>query len=192
MDEQNIGQGVECSIGLLSGEKSFALLMSRSDCDGIVLIKTDRNLDSQEGAMKRVDPQQPKDRTEGMKVMEHQMPVNQLNLSFTGRIARWSARHKWWVLAASVLALVMAMFVSGTVETKLLDGNEFAEGESGEAIRLLEERVDDGGAPTEQLVFSHPSLDVSDQVYRSMVEELVQELRALPEVSAVVSVDRQR
>ncbi len=107
--------------------------------------------------------------------------------SFTGRIAGWSARHCWWVLAASVLVLVMAMFVSGTVETKLLDESEFAEGESGEAFWLLEERFDDGGAPTEQLVFSHPSLDVDDPVYRSTVERLVQELRALPEVSAVVS-----
>ncbi|MCH8911536.1 MAG: MMPL family transporter, partial [Chloroflexi bacterium] len=99
----------------------------------------------------------------------------------------WSARHRWWVVAASVLIFVSAMFVSSTVETKLMDGNEFGEGESGEAIRLLDERFDDGGAPTEQLVFSHPSLDVDDPVYRSTVEELVQELRAMPEVSAVVS-----
>ena len=108
-------------------------------------------------------------------------------LTPTARIARWSARHRWWVLAATVLVLVAAMFISSTVETKLLDDSEFAEGESGEAVRLLEERFDDGGAPTEQLVFSHPSLDVSDPVYRSTVEELVQELRAIPEVSAIVS-----
>ena len=110
-----------------------------------------------------------------------------LTPSFTGRIAGWSARHRWWVVAASVLVLVAAIFVSGTVETKLLDDSEFAQGESGEAVRLLEARFGDGGAPTEQLVFSHPSLDVSDPVYRSTVERLVQELRALPEVVAVVS-----
>ena len=110
-----------------------------------------------------------------------------LTLSFTGRIAAWSARHRWWVVTASVLVLVAAIFVSSTVETKLLDDIEFAEGESGEANRLLGERFDEGGAPTEQLVFSHPSLDVDDPVYRSTVEELVQELRATPEVSAVVS-----
>ena len=108
-------------------------------------------------------------------------------LSSTARIARWSARHRWWVIAATVLVLVMAVFVSSTVETKMLDENEFAEGESGEATRLLDERFDDGGAPTEQLVFSNPSLDVDDPAYRATVEQLVQELRALPEVSAVVS-----
>ena len=83
--------------------------------------------------------------------------------------------------------LVLAVVASSTFAPKLLDETEFAEGESGEAVRLLEQRFDNGGAPTEQLVFSHPSLDVSDPVYRSTVEELVQELRAMPEVSAVVS-----
>ena len=97
-------------------------------------------------------------------------------LTFTGRIASWSARHRWWVIAASVLVLVMAMFVSSAVETKLLDDNSMAEGDSGKAIRLLDERFDDGGAPTEQLVFSNPSLDVDNTAYRATVEELVQEL----------------
>ena len=110
-----------------------------------------------------------------------------LTPSFTGRIASWSARHRWWVVAATVLIFVSAMLVSGTVETKLLDESEFAQGESGEAVRLLEEQFGDGGEPTEQLVFSHPSLDVSDSVYRSLMVRLVQELRALPEVVSVVT-----
>ena len=54
-------------------------------------------------------------------------------------------------------------------------------------LGYFDERFDDGGAPTEQLVFSHASLDVNDSAYRSTVEQLVQDLRALPEVSAVVS-----
>ncbi len=109
------------------------------------------------------------------------------SVSVTARVARWSANHRWWVLAASVLVLVVAMVVSSAVETELLDETEFAEGESGEAFRLLEERFDNGEAPTEQLVFSNPSLDVDDSAYRSTVEQLVQELRALPEVASVVS-----
>ena len=117
----------------------------------------------------------------------HQPTSEGSNLSFTGRIANWSARHRWWVVAATVLIVISAIFVSSTVETKLLDDNAIAEGESGEATRLLDDRFDNGGAPTEQLVFSNPSLDVDDPVYRSTVEELIQELRVLPEVSAVVS-----
>ncbi len=91
------------------------------------------------------------------------------------------------VVAATVMMLVLAVLASSTFKVKLLDENEFAEGESGEAIRLLDERFGDGGASTEQLVFSHPSVEVDDPIYRSTVEQLVQELRAMPEVSAVVS-----
>ena len=110
-----------------------------------------------------------------------------VTLSFTGRVAKWSARHRWWVVAVSVMAIAMAVFASNAVDTKLLDDNAIAEGESGEAMRLLDERFGEGGASTEQLVFRHPSLDVSDPAYRSTVEKLVQDLRAMPEVSAVVS-----
>ena len=108
-------------------------------------------------------------------------------VSFTGRIARWSARHRWWVVAASVMMLVLAVVASSTFTPKLLDDNDITEGESGKAFRLLDEGFGEGGAPTEQLVFSHPSLDVDDPAYRSTVDRLVQELRAMSEVSGVVS-----
>ena len=110
-----------------------------------------------------------------------------VTLSFTGRIAAWSARHRWWVVAASVMMLVLAVLASSIFDVKLLDDNDIAEGESGKALRLLDERFGEGGAPSEQLVFRHPSLDIDDQAYRSVVEELVQELGAMPEVSTVVS-----
>ena len=108
-------------------------------------------------------------------------------VSFTGRIARWSARHRWWVAAASAMMLVLAVVASSTFTPKLLDDNDITEGESGKAFRLLDEGFGEGGAPTEQLVFSHPSLDVDDPAYRSTVDRLVQELRAMSEVSGVVS-----
>ena len=41
--------------------------------------------------------------------------------------------------------------------------------------------------PTEQLVFSNPSLNVSSPVYRATVQGLVEVLRALPEVQSVAS-----
>ena len=116
-----------------------------------------------------------------------QSPVDLRCLAFTGRIANWSATHRWWVIATSVMILVLAVLASSTFKVKLLDEGAFAEGESGEAIRLLEERFDDGGASPEQLVFSHPTLDIDDPVYQATVEELIQELRAIPEVSSVVS-----
>ena len=106
-------------------------------------------------------------------------------LVFTGRIASWSARHRWWVIAASVLVIVLAMFVLNTVETKTLDYN--GEGESAAGADLINDRFEFNSAPTEQLVFSNPSRDAQDPGFRSTVAGLVQQLRALPEVASVAS-----
>ena len=106
-------------------------------------------------------------------------------LAFTGRIASWSARHRWWVIAASVLVIVLAMFVMNTVETKTLDYN--GEGESAIGADLINDRFQFNSAPTEQLVFSNPSLEAQDPRFRSTVAGLVEQLRALPEVASVAS-----
>ena len=111
--------------------------------------------------------------------------VDTTKLAFTGRVAYWSARHRWWVVAASVLVLVMAMFVSSTVETKELDYD--GEGEAADASDLMNERFDFDTAPTEQLVFSNPSLDADDPAYKQTVDDLVGQLSALPEVASAVS-----
>ena len=119
-----------------------------------------------------------------------------LTLSATGRIAAWSAKHRWWVVAASVMTIVMAMVVMNTVETKLLDGDEGGVGDSGRADQLIDERFgpdraaarqDESGGPTEILVFSNPALSVEDPLFRSEVEQVVHELRALPEVKSIAS-----
>ena len=107
------------------------------------------------------------------------------DLSFTGRIANWSALHRWWVVGASAMFIVLAMFILNTVETKILD--YVGEGEAVEGNDLIEERFDVVVPPTEQLVFSNPSLDANDRAYRSTVEGLVHQLRALPEVESVTS-----
>jgi len=52
---------------------------------------------------------------------------------------------------------------------------------------LVSERFDIASAPTESLVFSNPSLDADSPLFRTTVEGLVQQLRALPEVDSVVS-----
>ena len=61
------------------------------------------------------------------------------------------------------------------------DLEETLPGESGEALKLLQDRFDfgEGGAPTETIVFSHPTLAVDDPEYQSVVEGLLAELRNL-------------
>ena len=115
--------------------------------------------------------------------------IDPSTLSFTGRIAHWSARHRWWVVSASLLVVVLAIMVSGRMETKLLTDDD-GEGEAGVAGKLIEDRFEKSGdksPPTEQLVFSNPSMDAGDLEYRATVENLVEKLRALPEVAEVIS-----
>ena len=112
-------------------------------------------------------------------------PVDPRSLGFTGRVASWSARHRWMVVGASVLVVALAMLAMSVVETNTLEYG--GEGEAAVGAKLVEEKFKIERPPTEQVVFSNPSLDASDPVYRTTVTELVQQLRALPEVASVAS-----
>ena len=68
-------------------------------------------------------------RVTGMAATRSKTEHDTSTLSFTGRIAAWSARRRWWVVAASVTMLVLAVLASSTFEVKLLDDNDIAEGE---------------------------------------------------------------
>ena len=112
-------------------------------------------------------------------------PSDGIGLSFTGRVAGWSARHRWWVVAASIMVVFLAIFTLNTVEMKELDYE--GEGDSARGTELIGQRFSIDSAPTEQLLFSNPSLDADTPAYRAAVEGLVQQLRALPEVARVAS-----
>ena len=111
--------------------------------------------------------------------------VGNTGLNPIGRIAAWSAAHRWWVVAAFVMLFVSMMFVMSSVETKILEDNGV--GESGSGAKLVEDGFDLLSAPTEQLVFSNPSLDAQSPVFRSTVQALVDQLADLSEVESVVS-----
>ncbi len=128
--------------------------------------------------------------------MNSNISDRQLKLSPTARVARWSARHRWWVVVASVVTIALAMYVLSSVETKTLDGNAGGVGDSQKASELIDERFraesepaeqDKEKGPTEILIVSNTSLNVEDSLFRSRVEQLVQELRDLPEVATVAS-----
>ncbi|MEE8278536.1 MAG: MMPL family transporter, partial [Thermoanaerobaculia bacterium] len=102
-------------------------------------------------------------------------------LSFTARMARWSARHRWRVVIAWVVLVVAALFVTSAVGTDT-DIGQGGTGESQEVIDLLEDRFgeeQETGGFQEIVVFEHPSLTVDDPVYQETVEGLLAELRAL-------------
>ena len=100
--------------------------------------------------------------------------------SLTARLAMWSARRRKAVLLAWVLIVIVALGACTAIEANT-DIDDPAPGETGEAIRLFEERFGGGGEDTSQeiLVFSHPSLTVDDQAYRDTVRDLVDDLGRL-------------
>ncbi len=85
-----------------------------------------------------------------------------------GKIAAWNAAHRWWVIAAFVTIFVLTIFVMGAVETKTLDYN--GEGEAAAGAQLVEDGFEFNSMPSEQLVFSNPSLDVQSTVFRATVQ----------------------
>ena len=107
--------------------------------------------------------------------------------SFTARIAVWCARHRWRVVGAWVLLLVVIMFASGQVDPDT-DVDEGTSGESGQAVTLFEERFGeaDEEVSREVVVFSHPSLTVDDPEYRQAVQTLLADLRDLRLVTTEV------
>ena len=98
-----------------------------------------------------------------------------------GRLAVWSARHRWWVIAgwASVVAalIVASSVVTSTFTTQIEFTND---PESQQATDVL---VDYRGADplVEQVVIAHPELTVDDPGYEQFVATLVGELRQHPE-----------
>ena len=113
------------------------------------------------------------------------MDVRTAGLNPIGKIFAWSAAHRWWVIAAFVMVLASTMFVLSSVETKLLD--YYGEGESAVGQQLVVDGFEVLAVPTEQLVFSNPSLDAQSPAFRSTVQGLVDQLAGLPEVESVVS-----
>ena len=115
------------------------------------------------------------------------------NLTFTGRIARWSARHRWLVLAASLVVIVIAVGAIVGVGTDTRDGSGV--GESGKADDLLDERF--GGPPPpdqvrtasrgERIIFSNPSTSVDDPAFKETVDRVMRQVGELRLVTSALS-----
>ncbi len=130
--------------------------------------------------------------------MKQQNESNKGNsTSFTGRIAGWSARHRWMVLIGTVMMLVAAFGLNGAfgVETTEVVGA----GEAQEAWEMVEDRFDIVEPADELILFYNPNVDAADNEFSSTVEPLVQELRdgdyegvvSVMSYYDVISVDRE-
>jgi uncharacterized membrane protein YdfJ with MMPL/SSD domain len=98
---------------------------------------------------------------------------------FTARAGAWANRHRWLVLSLGLLALLGSILVLASVGTNT-DVEGGGKGDSGKALKLLEERFGTvERAPTELVIFKHPTLTLDDRAYRNTVVGLMSALRRL-------------
>lgn len=104
---------------------------------------------------------------------------------FTGRISGWSARHKWLILAGTLLVLVGSFYLSSSMGVRTSE--VMGAGDAQRANQLVEDRFEEVNPPSETIIFSNPDLEVADTEYRQTVEPVVAELRGLEGVNTVAS-----
>ena len=105
-------------------------------------------------------------------------------VSFTGRMAGWSARHRWIVVLGAVGLLVISFLLSGSIGVKTSD--VFGTGESRKGHQLIEDRFEQ--LPSfESVIVKNSNLDVDDPDFRSTVDPLVGDLKGLDGVVDVES-----
>ena len=114
--------------------------------------------------------------------------------SFTSRVAYWSASHRWLIMAASATVIVMAFLSIAFVGADTRD-DDAGVGESGRGSELLGERFNSSAATTqparrtrrEGVIFSNPSLDAGDPLFRDTVASTIQVIRDVPQVTTALS-----
>lgn len=99
---------------------------------------------------------------------------------------RFVFRHRWPVLAFSVLLLVASGFIAG--QGGKLDSGGFIEtAESGRASRLIEQELPIVGGSTFTLIFSSDTLNAQDPAFRAAVEAALGPLRTDPRIDTIIT-----
>ena len=114
--------------------------------------------------------------------------------SFTSRVSYWSAGHRWLIMAASAAVIVGAFLSISFVGADTRDDNGGV-GESGKGSELLGERFNSGTATSqivrrtrrEGVIFSNPSIETDNPLFRNTVESTIQVIRDLPQVTMALS-----
>src|SRR5579884_1872139 len=111
----------------------------------------------------------------------------QPRLSFTGRIASFSFRHKWYVLAAWLLVIVGAgVLSSGLSKVLTNDSKDLSNSDSAQALRQIKQRF--GEQPLTELVITRSDTATVDQpAFQQTVAALAATLRTTPGVAQVAT-----
>lgn len=93
------------------------------------------------------------------------------------RLARRSARHPWLTLGVWVLLVAAGIAAAGLM--KIQTNSTMPGTDSAEAQQLLEDHLRGPEPVRETVIVTHPELTADRELYRTYVEGLVSELRAL-------------
>jgi RND superfamily putative drug exporter len=99
---------------------------------------------------------------------------------------RFVYRHRWPVLAVSILVLVASGFIASR-GGKLESGGFIETAESGRASRLIEQELPIVGGSTFTLIFSSETLRADDPEFRAAVEATLVPLRTDPRVDTLIT-----
>ncbi|MBI5870083.1 MAG: MMPL family transporter [Actinobacteria bacterium] len=111
--------------------------------------------------------------------------VTVTNPSFSGRISGWSARHRWLVLAGTLLVLIGSFYLSSSLGVKTSE--VMGAGEAQRANELMENRFAEADPPSESILIGNPDYDVGDAEFQTAVAPIVAELKGFEGVGSVAS-----
>jgi RND superfamily putative drug exporter len=97
---------------------------------------------------------------------------------------RFVYRHRWPVLAVSIVLLVASGFIAGQ-GGRLESGGFIETAESGRASRLIEQELPIVGGSTFTLIYSSDTLTAQDPAFRAAVEASLVPLRTDPRVDTI-------
>jgi len=106
-------------------------------------------------------------------------------VSFTGRVAGWTARHAWLTLAAWLIVLVGAFLLAGSLNVTSEGGVESTDARRASA--LIEEATGAEPPAEEFVLVEARDGPIDEALFASVVSSIVTGMRALPIVEEVSS-----
>src|SRR5438128_11486916 len=102
-------------------------------------------------------------------------------------LARWCVRHRRWVVAIWLTALIGLSVLSQSVGSSYKDSFSLSGTQSFDALNLLQKVAPKASGDREQIVFAVEQGKLSDPAARSRIEALLAQVEALPTVASVAS-----
>ena len=104
------------------------------------------------------------------------------SLGWTGRLSRWSAGRRWWVISAWALILVVVMVAANAAGGVFTTDIEFTSNPESQQAKRLIEQVRGSEPLAETVIVRNDALTVDDPAFQAQVDAVVQTLRDLPGV----------